>query len=335
MGPYGVIDFPLTIDYLPVLPPTTVPSRFEPEERPIAAEGDPDGTEMPMRRRSAWRHLRGDRFAMAGAAIILALAAMALAAPHLAPHDPNFPFPNGIDNLGQPLPPGSSGFILGTDTSARDLLSRLIWGARVSLLIGVVANAAAVFIGVTLGAVAGYYGGIMGALIMRLTDVVLAFPVLLLGVALVEVLTPGVPVVILVIALVSWTSMARIIYGQVVGLRERPFVEAARATGTGNLRILTRHILPHLVSPIVVYGSLGVATAVLFEATLSYLGVGVQPPDASWGRMVYDGARAQGTSGFGYPWLLLYPGAAVFLTVFAFNLLGDGLRDALDPVGSK
>jgi len=268
---------------------------------------------------------------MAGAAIILALAAMALAAPHLAPHDPNFPFPNGIDNLGQPLPPGSSGFILGTDTSARDLLSRLIWGARVSLLIGIIANAAAVLIGVTLGAVAGYYGGIVGALIMRLTDIVLAFPVLLLGVALVEVLTPGVPVVILVIALVSWTSMARIIYGQVVGLRERPFVEAARATGAGNLRILTRHILPHLVSPIVVYGSLGVATAVLFEATLSYLGVGVQPPDASWGRMVYEGARAQGTSGFGYPWLLLYPGAAVFLTVFAFNLLGDGLRDALDP----
>ncbi len=280
--------------------------------------------------RPVWQRLRKDRLALAGAAVVLAFIAMALAAPHLAPHDPNARFYNGISAQGAPLPPGTNGFLLGTDTNARDLLSRLIWGARVSLLIGITANAVAVFIGVTLGAVAGYYGGLVGTLIMRFTDVMLAFPVLLLGVALVAILAPGIPVIIAVIGLVSWTSMARIVNGQVVSLRERDFVEAARAAGVGGGRILWRHILPHLVSPIIVYSSLGVATAVLFEASLSYLGIGVQPPNPSWGRMVAEGAN-QGASGFAYPWLLLFPGAAVFFTVLAFNLLGDGLRDALDP----
>ncbi|GAC1430961.1 MAG: hypothetical protein NVSMB65_04450 [Chloroflexota bacterium] len=162
---------------------------------------------------------------------------------------------------------------------------------------------------------------------------VLAFPVLLLGVALVAILTPGIPVIIGVIGLVSWSSMARIIHGQVLALRERDFVEAARAVGAGGGRILVRHILPHLISPIIVYSSLGVATAVLFEASLSYLGIGVQPPDPSWGKMVAEGAANQGAGGFAYPWLLLFPGAAVFCTVLSFNLLGDGLRDALDPHG--
>jgi peptide/nickel transport system permease protein len=277
-----------------------------------------------------WHRLRKDRLALAGAAVVLAFIAMALAAPHLAPHDPNARFYNGISAQGAPLPPGTNGFLLGTDTNARDLLSRLIWGARVSLLIGITANAVAVLIGVTLGALAGYYGGLVGTLIMRFTDVMLAFPVLLLGVALVAILAPGIPVIIAVIGLVSWTSMARIVNGQVVSLRERDFVEAARAAGIGGPRIVWRHILPHLVSPIVVYSSLGVATAVLFEASLSYLGIGVQPPDPSWGRMVAEGAN-QGAGGFSYPWLLLFPGAAVFFTVLAFNLLGDGLRDALDP----
>lgn len=281
--------------------------------------------------RSAWRRLRADRLALAGAGFVLALIIMAVAAPHLAPHNPNERFFNGISDQGAPLPPGANGFLLGTDPNGRDLLSRLIWGARVSLLIGVTANAVAVLIGVTLGAVAAYYGGIVGTLIMRFTDVMLAFPVLLLGVALVAILTPGVPVIIAVIGLVSWTSMARIIHGQVLVLRERDFVEAARAIGAGGVRILLRHILPHLVSPIVVYSSLGVATAVLFEASLSFLGIGVQPPDPSWGKMVAEGAATQGPGGFAYPWLLLFPGAAVFLTVLSFNLLGDGLRDALDP----
>jgi peptide/nickel transport system permease protein len=277
-----------------------------------------------------WRRLRKDRLALAGALIILALVAMAVAAPHLAPHDPNARFYNGISVDGAPLPPGSNGYLLGTDASGRDLLSRLIWGARVSLLVGIVANAVAVGIGVTLGAAAGFYGGLVGTVIMRFTDIMLAFPVLLLGVALVSILSPGIPVIMLVIGLVSWTSMARIIHGQVVSLRERDFVEAARASGAGSAGILVRHILPHLVSPIIVYSSLGVATAVLFEASLSYLGIGVQPPDASWGKMVAEGS-SQGAGGFAYPWLLLFPGAAVFLTVLSFNLLGDGLRDALDP----
>ncbi len=308
--------------------------------RTFAADEDPTGPEDPAvsmegRPRSAWRRLRKDRVALAGALFVLAFVAIALAAPHVAPHDPNARFYNGISADGAPLPPGANGFLLGTDAQARDLWSRLVWGARVSLLIGVTANAVAVLIGVTLGAIAGYYGGIAGTLIMRFTDVMLAFPVLLLGVALVAVLAPGVPVIILVIGLVSWTSMARIIHGQVVSLRERDFVEAARATGVGGAGILVRHILPHLVSPIVVYSSLGVATAVLFEASLSYLGIGVQPPDPSWGKMVAEGAAGQGADGFAYPWLLLFPGAAVFLTVLAFNVLGDGLRDALDPTTAR
>ncbi len=305
-----------------MLPPGLASSLGEVDDVPAA---------LRERRASVWRRLRKDRVALAGGALVLAFIAMALAAPHLAPYDPNQRFLNGISDEGAPLPPRTAGFLLGTDPNGRDLLSRLIWGARVSLLIGITANAVAVVIGVTLGAVAAYYGGILGALIMRFTDIMLAFPVLLLGVALVTILTPGIPVIIAVIGLVSWTSMARIIHGQVLSLRERDFVEAARAIGVGGTRILVRHILPHLVSPIVVYSSLGVATAILFEASLSYLGIGVQPPDPSWGQMVADGSVNQGAGGFSYPWLLLFPGAAVFLTVLAFNLLGDGLRDALDP----
>ena len=282
-------------------------------------------------RRRFWQRLRKDKLALAGAAFVLALVVMAIAAPRIAPHEPNARFFNGISDQGAPLPPGANGFLLGTDPNGRDVLSRLLWGARVSLAVGVTANAVAIVIGVTLGAIAGYFGGLVGTLIMRFTDVMLAFPTLLLGVALVAILSPGVPVIIAVIGLVSWTSMARIIHGQVLSLRERDFVESARAVGVGGGRILWRHILPHLVSPIVVYSSLGVATAVLFEASLSFLGIGIQPPDPSWGKMVAEGAAVQGATGFGYPWLLLFPGAAVFLTVLSFNLLGDGLRDALDP----
>ena len=305
---------------LPLPPPLQAPAA--PPE-PFDAPPRPGNT--------VWRRLRKDRLALGGALLVLAFIVMAIAAPHLAPHGPNERFLNGISDQGAPLPPGSAGFLLGTDTNGRDVLSRLLWGARVSLLIGLTANGVAVLIGVTLGAVAGYYGGPVSALIMRFTDVMLAFPVLLLGVALVAILTPGVPVIIGVIGLVSWTSMARIIHGQVVSLRERDFVEAARAVGVDGSRILVRHILPHLISPIVVYSSLGVATAVLFEASLSYLGIGIQPPDPSWGKMVAEGAANQGPGGFAYPWLLLFPGAAVFCTVLSFNLLGDGLRDALDP----
>jgi peptide/nickel transport system permease protein len=295
--------------------------------------GDDDQDLAPARGywRMVWVRLRKDRLALAGAALILAFVAMALAAPHLAPYDPTQRFFNGISDQGAPLPPGTAGYILGTDPIGHDVLSRLIWGARVSLFVGILANGIAVIVGVILGAIAGYFGGLVSSLIMRFTDIMLAFPVLLLGVALVAVLTPGIPVIIAVIGLVSWTSMARIIHGQVLALRERDFVEAARASGVGSIRILFRHILPHLVSPIVVYSSLGVATAVLFEASLSFLGLGIQPPDPSWGKMVSEGAAVQGTTGFAYPWLLLFPGAAVFLTVLAFNLLGDGLRDALDP----
>jgi peptide/nickel transport system permease protein len=182
-------------------------------------------------------------------------------------------------------------------------------------------------VGVTVGLIGGYFAGWAGIVVMRLTDIMMAFPVLLLAIALVAVLRPSLWIVIGVIAFVYWTPVARIVHGQVLSIKEREFVEAARAIGAGNWRILFRHVLPHLVPVIIVYTTLGIATNVLFEAALSYLGVGVQPPTPSWGAMISDGQTYYRSA----PWLVLYPGLAIMLTVLGFSLLGDGLRDAVDP----
>jgi peptide/nickel transport system permease protein len=274
-----------------------------------------------------WRRFRRDRTALLGALIVVALVVMALAAPWLAPHDPTQVFDNGLTLDGTPAPPGGM-FPLGADTLGRDLLSRILYGARVSLTIGILANGMAVALGVTLGALGGFLSGWFGTLVMRLTDVMMAFPVLLLAIALVAVLKPSLWIVIGVIAFVYWTPVARVVHGQVLGLKEREFVEAARALGLGPLRTLRRHVLPHIVPVVIVYATLGIATNVLFEAALSYLGVGVQPPTPSWGMMISEGQNYYRSA----PWLVLFPGLAVMLTVLGFNLLGDGLRDALDPV---
>jgi len=274
-----------------------------------------------------WRRFRRDRMALLGAAIVVLLALAAVAAPLLAPHDPTQIFDNGLTLDGTPLPPGRD-FLLGTDTLGRDLLSRILYGARVSLTIGVLANGLAVVIGVALGALGGYYSGWFGTLVMRLTDVMMAFPVLLLAIALVAVLKPSLWIIIAVIAFVYWTPIARVVHGQVLTLKEREFVEAARALGFSPMRILLRHIIPHVVPVMIVYATLGIATNVLFEAALSYLGVGVQPPTPSWGMMISEAQNYYRAA----PWLMLFPGLAVMLTVLGFNLLGDGLRDALDPV---
>jgi peptide/nickel transport system permease protein len=265
--------------------------------------------------------------ALLAALVVLLLAVVAVFAPWIAPHNPIQGYPNGLSSQGAPLPPSHT-FLLGTDENGRDVLSRLIFGARVSLTIGVLANGLAMAIGVFVGMVSAYFGGWVDVLLMRITDVVMAFPILLLAIALIAVTGPSVGNIILVIALIYWTYVARVIHGLVLSLREREWVIATRSLGVGPWRILLRHILPHLVSPIIVYSSLGVATTILLEASLSYIGIGVPVPMPSWGGMIAEGQGMYQTA----PWLMIFPGIALLATVLAFNLLGDWLRDALDPM---
>ncbi|WP_019586661.1 ABC transporter permease [Deinococcus apachensis] len=282
-----------------------------------------------VRPRSArWRRFSRDRAALLGLALCLLIVLAALLAPWLAPHDPNYQFAEGLSLEGAPLPPGGA-FPLGTDLLGRDLFSRLLWGARASLIVGVVANGVAVLIGVLMGALGGLWRGWVGTLVMRFTDVMLAFPVLLLAIALTAVLRPSLWIVTLVIALLNWVPVARVVYAQVVSLREREFVEAAQAVGASGTRILWRHVAPHLLPTALVWGSLGISTTVLLEATLSFLGVGVQPPTPSWGGIINESQSYLMTA----PWLVMFPGLAILLTSLGFNLLGEGLRDALDPNG--
>ena len=273
-----------------------------------------------------WRRFRRDKFAMVGVVLIIALVLIALLAPWIAPHDPTKQYDNGLTMQGMPVGP-SHEFWLGTDTLGRDLLSRLMYGARVSLVVGVLANGFALILGVIFGLTAGYFRGWVETFLMRMTDVMMAFPIILLAVALVSVLKPSIWILILVIGIVYWTPMTRVIHGEVLSIREKEFVDAARLTGCSSARILWRHILPHLVAVILVYTSLGLATTILFEATLSYIGLGVQPPTPSWGQMIAEGQNYYLSA----PHLVLYPGLAIMITVLAFNLVGDGMRDAFDP----
>lgn len=273
-----------------------------------------------------WKRFRRDRLALAGLVIIAIFAAAALAAPLIAPYDPSEQFFDGLTLEGSPLPPNAQ-FWFGTDTNGRDQFSRLLYGAQTSLLIGIVANGLAVAVGTALGLVAGYVRGLTGAAIMRFTDLMMAFPPLLLAIALAAILKPGLNIVILVIALVNWVQIARVIYTETVALSEREYIEAARALGAGNGRILVRHLLPHLIPTVIVYATLGIATTVLLEAMLSFLGRGVQPPTPAWGMMIFESQSYF----LNAPWLVFIPGAAILILALAFNLVGDGLRDALDP----
>lgn len=274
----------------------------------------------------AWRRLRRNRAGLIGLVIALGMVLMALFAPWLAPYSPDQQFFEGLTPEGKPLPPGGP-FLLGTDLLGRDLLSRLIWGARASLLVGVLANGAAVLIGGLVGLAAGYFRGWIGAFLMRFTDVMMAFPALLLAIALAAILRPSLWIVALVIALVNWVQVARVVYAQTLSLVQQGYVEAARALGATNARILLHHLLPHLFPTLLVWGSLGLSTTVLFEAALSFLGVGVQPPIPSWGGIINE-SQSYFTSA---PWLVAFPGAAILLTSLAFNLLGEAFREALDP----
>jgi peptide/nickel transport system permease protein len=260
---------------------------------------------------------------------VAAVLVVAAAAPLLAPHDPVFQQRDGLSDVGLPLPPGHvRAYALGTDGLGRDLLSRLVHGARISMLVGFVANGLAMLIGLAVGLAAGYGGGVLGTLLMRVVDVVMSVPLLLLAIALSAILRPSLAVVIVVVSVVYWTGMARLVCGEVLTLRELEFVTAARALGAPGWRVAVRHVLPNLVPVIVVFATLGIATTIRVEATLSYLGVGVPPPAPTWGGMISEGQAFFRAA----PWLVLVPGAAVMLAVLGFNLLGEGLRDALDPL---
>jgi peptide/nickel transport system permease protein len=277
----------------------------------------------------AWRTLKRDRYALVGGIGVLGFILLALLAPLVAPYDPNFQHPEGLTGIGAPVGPNSV-FRFGTDLLGRDLLSRVIWGTRVSLAVGLLSTIAALVLALAVALTAGYFRGAIRTLLIWITNAMLSFPSLLLMLALVSVLPRGIWIVIFVLSVFAWAYPARIFYGEVLSVGQREFVEAARAIGAQPLRVLLRHILPQLVPLLVVYFTLRVPATILAEASLSFLGLGVQPPTASWGSIIYEGARAYRSA----PWIFFFPGAIIALAVLSFNLLGDGLRDAFDPTAS-
>lgn len=257
---------------------------------------------------------------------ILIVVVAAVFAPWLAPHDPTEQFFEGLSLEGAPLPPGGK-FWLGTDLLGRDLLSRVIYGARTSLIIGIVSNGIAVVIGTLVGVTAGFVRGWLGSVLMRLTDLMMAFPALLLAIALAAILQPSLWIVAMVIAMVNWVQIARVIYSETISLSSKDFVAVERTIGVSAPRILFSHLLPHLLPTILVWATLGISTTVLLEATLSFLGVGVQPPMPSWGNIIFESQ----TYFISAMWLVLFPGIAIIALSLSFNLVGDALRDELDP----
>nr|WP_031255772.1 ABC transporter permease [Mesorhizobium sp. L48C026A00] len=282
---------------------------------------------MPVKPRAGvWRRLVKRPLASIGLVIVAVVVAGAILAPWLTGYDPNEQMFDGLTLEGAPLPPNAS-FWLGTDLLGRDLLTRILFGARTSLIIGIVANGVALLIGTLVGVTAGYFRGWIGGALMRFTDLMMAFPALLLAICLAAVLQPSLWIVAMVIALVNWVQTARVIYTETSSLAEREFIDAERTIGANAPRILFRHILPHLLPTIIVWGTLGISTTVLLEATLSYLGIGVQPPTASWGNIIFENQTYFQAA----PWLVFFPGAAILALALAFNLIGDALRDILDP----
>ena len=257
----------------------------------------------------------------AGLVLTVLLVLAALAAPLLAPHDPF------KQDTRRRLEVPSDQHLLGLDDLGRDVLSRIVWGARVSLRVGFSVVVLASLIGVTLGAISGYFGGFVDVLVMRLCDILLAFPGILLAIALVAVLGPSLNNVILALATIGWVGYARLVRGQVLKVREMEYVTAAKALGAKSPRVIIRHVLPNVINPVIVMATLGLAGAILAEAALSFLGLGVQPPTPSWGAMLTSGRRYLGLANH----LAIFPGAAIMLAVMGLNFLGDGLIDALDP----
>jgi peptide/nickel transport system permease protein len=271
----------------------------------------------------AARQFRRNKLALVGLGIIVLLYLIALLAPLIAPHDPIAQ--HDIARTGYLSP--RAGNWLGTDRFGRDVLSRIIYGSRISLSIGFIATVISITIGTMLGALAGYFGGRVDTLIMRFTDMVLAFPRLVLLILIVALFGPSITMIILVLGLTQWPGTTRIVRGDVLSLREREFIHAAQALGMGRTRIIMRHLIPNVLAPVIVAATLGIGNTIVMEAGLSFLGLGVQPPTPTWGSMVADGRDNL----IGAWWVATFPGLTIVLVVLAFNLVGDGLRDALDP----
>jgi ABC-type dipeptide/oligopeptide/nickel transport system permease subunit len=278
----------------------------------------------------AWERLRRDRTAIISLVVIGLIVLVALGAPLIAAaigHGPNDQYRDiGLTPQGLPKAPSRT-FLLGTDDLGRDLLVRIAYGSRISLLVGVVSTLLAVVVGVVIGIVAGYLGGFVDTVLARLIDVVLSIPFLLAGIAIVSVSGPSLTVTIIVIAFFAWSSIARIVRGQVLSIREREYVEAARSLGASDRRIMLVDVLPNVLAPVIVYTTLLIPSAIVAEATLSFLGLGVPAPTATWGGML-DGSLNYYRVAW---WYLLFPGLALLITTLAFNLFGDGVRDAFDP----
>jgi oligopeptide transport system permease protein len=275
--------------------------------------------------RDAWRRLGRNKLAMAGLVFITFMVLVALLADVLPLPDPTFQYPNS--SYAGPSP----GHPLGNDQVGRDLLSRLVHGAQVSLFVGILAQILILLIGLTLGGIAGFFGGRVDNLLMRFTDVFYAFPDLLFVIIITAALGASLQNILLAIGLVTWTDMARLVRGQLLGLRERDYVNAARSLGASAPRIIIQHLLPNAAGPIIVRVTYGVPQAIFTEAVLSFIGLGVRPPQASWGTMIQIGNQAI----FSAPHLVLFPAIAIALTMLAFNFLGDGMRDALDPQNTR
>jgi peptide/nickel transport system permease protein len=278
----------------------------------------------------AWRRLRHDKVAVASLIVILVLAVLALLAPVITAwvgHPADTPYPNiGVSSTGQPLGPNGT-FLFGTDHLGRDLFVRVLYGARISLFVGIVATLIGTAAGLVLGMAAGYFGGVIDTVLARFVDSVLAFPYVVLALALAVVFGPSLPVTVGVISFFSWAAIARVVRGQTLSIKEKEYIEAARSLGAGPLRIMFIDIAPNLIAPLLVLATLAIPTAIVFESTLSYLGVGIQPPTPSWGNILAD---AQGYYNVAW-WYLAFPAVFLLVTTLAFNLLGDGVRDALDP----
>jgi len=274
-----------------------------------------------MKRREFWARLRRNRLAMSGLVMVGGLFGVSLLASWLAPYDPSF-----IDLKAVLMPPSSDHW-LGTDPLGRDVLSRIIFGSQVSLKVGFVAVGLATFIGIIVGALAGYYGGWVDLVLMRFVDLMLCFPSFFLILAVIALLEPSIWNIMVVIGVTGWMGVARLVRAEFLSLKERDFVEAARALGASDRRLIMRHLLPNALAPVMVSATLGVAGAILTESALSFLGLGVQPPTPSWGNILTAGKDNIEIAW----WLSVFPGLAILITVMSYNLLGEGIREAIDP----
>jgi len=270
---------------------------------------------------SFWRRFRENKLALSGAILVLFMFAVSFLAPVISPYDP------ADIEVGRMLEPPSAEHWFGTDPLGRDILSRMIWGAQISLKVGFVSVGISLLIGVLLGALAGFYGGRVDRLIMRFVDVMLCFPAFFLILAVIALLEPSIWNIMIVIGLTSWMGVARLVRAEILSLREREFILAIRAQGASDLRIIFRHLLPNALAPILVAATLGIAGAILTESALSFLGIGVQPPTPSWGNILMAGKDNIMIAW----WISVFPGLAILITVLSYNLLGEGIRDIIDP----